>query len=196
MSDQPDYDFILNPAKPPKRPLLNGSSMKQRILVVAGALLVIIVLLTIGSKLLGASAAKNNEALIDLAAYQTAMKTIISTGSKKARDEALRNKAITAQYTLESDLQQTSGVLKKRRVAVPKDFASRYKASEAVTLLEEADKANNFDSAYTDVYNEKMAKYKEKLTEVFGNVSSADQTMVRAHLGHVKILLGETVSTP
>ena len=192
---EPNYDFIMNSSKSSKKSLLPNGSMKQRIITVGAVTALLIVVAMIASNLLSAAANKGSSQLIDLAAYQTALKTIIAVGADKSRDATLKNNATTAKYTLESDYQQLTKIIKSRGIKIPKDFATRYNTTTLTTQLDEADKANRFDEEFTEVYKDKLTNYKTKLSETYYAIGDTDKTVILNLNSNVKVLLGEQSST-
>lgn len=188
---QQNYDFIMNPGHSPKQSLLNGASMKQRIIAVGILIVIVIILFSVGSSFLNSSANAGNDKIIDLAAYQSQLKSVIALGADKSRDSSLKNKAITAKYALESDYQTTANIIKKRGLKLPGDFATRYNTAALVQQLEAADKANNFDAEYSTMYTEKLGNYKTKLAEIYQGVAAPDQPTIKKFNENAKLLLGE-----
>lgn len=188
---EPNFDFIMNPNKSSKRSMLPNGSMKQRIITVGGIGAILIVVVIIAANVLGSLANKGSGQLIDLAAYQSALKSIVAIGAEKGRDATIKNKATTAKFALESDYQQLVGVLKTKGVKTPKDFATRYNTATVTKQLDDAEKANRFDEEFTQVFNEKLATYKTKLSQTYQAVSGSDKQLILNQNNNVKVLLGE-----
>jgi hypothetical protein len=134
---------------------------------------------------------KSNNTVIDLIAYQSELKRIIALGVDKSRDSTTKNKAITATYTLESDYQQTVKIINARHLKPTKSALAKYTGKETDTLLDAADKANNFDEKYNQIYLEKLTKYKAKLAEVFPELKPNEQVIIKSQNNNVKVLLGD-----
>lgn len=193
MDEQPNYDFIMNPTKSraPK-----SSSMKQRIIVVAVSAIILMVAVLIANALLSSGTKNASNSLIDLIAYQSELKRIITTGVEDSRSIEIQNKAVTASNVLETHLKDSQAMLRNRRVALPKDISSRYASPEIDKQLEDAKKANQFDSVYSAVYSEKLLNYQTKLRESFPALSAPEQEKLRGANESVKILLGQNQSNP
>lgn len=189
-SSQPNFDFIMNPSKGSNH---GGSisSKKQRIIIFAGGIVLVLIATIIISSLISANTGKAGKAIVDLAAYQTELKRVIGLGNDKTRDATLHNKSITASYTLESDYQQTVKMLNARKIKPGKDFATKYAGQQTDQLLDAADKSNNFDAKYEEVFKEKLTKYKAKLAEVYPLLAPNEKQAIKSQSDHVKILLGE-----
>lgn len=188
--DQPNYDFILNPQKP-QRSRLAMNSMKQRILVVGGAIGVLIVVIVLLSSIIGGLGSKSNEQFLDLAAYQSELGRVLELGAERARSTATKNKAVTASYTLNTDYQRTVTIINNRGVKPPKDLLARYKGGDSDQKLDAAEKANNFDSVYEEIYKEKLTNYRAKLNEIYPSLAPNEQAVLKDYSNHAKLLLGE-----
>src|SRR5579884_2289586 len=102
-SPQPQsYDFILNPQKPPRRPLFSGSaSLPVRIAIVVGGLLILLIIFTIFKNLLAGkpkldsmvTVAQDQQEMIHLSANNNQLQNL-STASQDL--------AATAQLSLNS----------------------------------------------------------------------------------------------
>ena len=154
----------------------------------------LIVSIIIGS-LISAATGKAGNTVVDLAAYQTELRRIVSLGNDKVRDSTLRNKSLTATYTLESDLQLTNKMLAARGIKAPKNLATRYKSVTSDQTLDAAEKSNSYDTAYQQIYTEKLTKYKAKLSEVYPQLNAKEQVLIKQQSDHAKLLLGETLSS-
>jgi len=195
MDQQPNYDFIMNSSKP-KGAGLTMASKKQRILVVIGGAIGLLVATLIIGGLLGSSANKSNNQLLDLVAYQSELKRVIALGTTRARSADTLNKAITASYTLDSDYQRSVSMVKARGIAAPKDLTARYAGKSSDTALDDAEKANAFDQKYEELYKEKLTNYKAKLSEVYQSLNPGEQVIVKSQSDNAKILLGESTTVP
>jgi len=192
---QPNFDFIMNPSKGGKGSGFNATSKMRRIIIFIGGVILLLILTLVVSGLVKKNANKAGNSVVDLASYQIELKRIIALGKEKTRDSGLRNKALTASYTLESDYQLTLKILSSRGIKPSKDFATKYAGKQTDELLDSADKSNNFDTKYDEIYKEKLTKYKTKLSEVYPLLKPAEQKIVKAQSDNAKILLGETVAT-
>lgn len=194
-SDQPkpNYDFITSVGKPPKRSFLTGNSKKQRIIIFLGGITILIIVTLIIGSVIGAANSKAGNNLIDLAAYQNELSRVIGIGATKSREAGLKNKAITAKYVLNSDYQLSARMIKARKIKIPKDFATRYSSTVTDKLLEDAEKANDFDAQYQAIYTEKLTNYKAKLAEIYPTLSPAEQVIIKQQNTDAKILLGESI---
>ncbi len=190
MPEQPDFDFIMSSSKPRRQNLLAGNSPKQRAIVFGGGFVIAIALFMLANYFLNAGNRAASEKLIDLAAYQVILRDILAIGGEKARDSTIKNNAITARYTLDTDAKATSKLIEERGSKLPKNFSAKYASPTLITQLEESEKANSFDTEYTKVYNEKLASYRQKLVDIYPSLNDKEKAVIKGQSDHVKILLG------
>jgi hypothetical protein len=189
----PNFDFIMNSPKQ-KSGRLAMDSKKKRIMVVGiGAVTVLIVVLVLKA-IIGNVGGKSNNQVLDLAAYQYELKRVISLGNERARSSGTKNKALTASYTLESDYKLTVKIVNSRGIKPPKELTARYAGSQNDQALDAAEKANNFDTKYEEIYKEKLTNYKTKLAEIYPSLTPAEQALIKKQNDHAKLLLGEQIA--
>lgn len=192
--DNPNFDFIMNPQKQSGGRLAMNSP-KKRIMLVLSIFGALIVILVIGGAIIGSLGGKSNDQVLDLVAYQSELKRIIALGNDKARSSETKNKALTASLTLESDYQQTVKIVNARKIKTPKNLTARYAGTQSDQALDAADKANNFDAKYEELYKEKLTKYKAKLAEIYPSLSPAEKNIIKKSSDNAKLLLGEDINT-
>jgi hypothetical protein len=191
--NQPNFDFIINPeTQKGSGRLLN--SKKQRIITVVVGIVVLLVVTMVASTVIKSISGKSNDQVLDLVAFQSELKRVIALGNDRSRSADTKNKALTATYTLESDYQQTLKIMNSRSIKAPKDLTARYAGNQSDQALDAAEKANNFDAKYEEIYAEKLTKYKAKLSEVYPSLKPAEQAIVKKQSDNAKALLGETTA--
>jgi hypothetical protein len=164
-------------------------------MMVIGAFGILIVVVVVGSAIIGNLGGKSNDQVLDLVAYQSELKRVIALGTDKARSSATKNKALTASLTLESDYQQTVKIVNSRKIKTPKNLTARYAGTQSDQALDTADKANNFDAKYDEIYTEKLTKYKAKLAEIYPSLTPAEKNIIKKSSDNAKLLLGEETET-
>lgn len=188
-SDHPNFDFIMNPGK--QGAGYGADAKKRRIITVLVGVVIILTLTLIVGKVISSTANKSNEQLMDLVAYQAELKRVIGLGVEKSRSSTTKNKAITATYTLESDYQQTAGIIRAKGIKTPKNLTARYAGGTSDQELDTADKANAFDAKYEELYKQKLTNYKVKLADIYPNLSPSEQAIIKKQNENAKLLLGE-----
>lgn len=190
----PSYDFILNPANPKRQVLFAPNSTGGKIGFIIGILTLLLVVLVGFNALVGASANRAANNLTDLVAYQTELGRIIRLNENKARDQELNTKSLTAGYMLQSHTNQTTALLKTRKVKVASKQLAKYSSKTSDTALNTAEQANNFDAVYTELYTEKLSSYKTKLSSVYPSLSPREKNIIKTQNTEIKTLLGEPVT--
>lgn len=186
---QPDYSFIMSSPERPKRALLNTTTKMGRIGVTAGFGGLILVLLIVFGGLIRSATSQGTKDMADLVAYQAELARVLSLGNEKTRSAELRTKAVTSSYTLKSQYQVTTKLVKKRGVTVKKTDLVKYKGTANDTALSDAEKANRFDEVYAAIYTEKLTAYQAKLAATYLKVNKNEQLTLKAMNEAVKTLL-------
>ncbi len=185
---QPNYDFILQSPQKPQRSF-TPSGKTGRIITVGGMALVGFILIMVFSSIMSAAGNQASNDLQDLAAYQTELRRVISLGKDRTRDSDLHIKALTASYSLQSQYQTSVGLLKIRKTKLNTKQLSKYNGKSSDTALDAAEKANNFDQVYADLYTEKLTNYQTKLASIYPHLGPNEQKQLKAMNEGVKALL-------
>jgi hypothetical protein len=188
ISPQPNYDFIMQ--APQKSSRFGGGDKKQRIKVVAIFALVLITVIVILAAIFSSGGNKGSASLVDLAAYQTELTRVVTIGTTDAQNGSTRATAQIASMSLSTDLARTQALLKQRGIkSTPKDLLL-YKSTKLDDQLAAAKKANSFDDTYKQLFDEKMASYEKKLSEVYASQNSANvQAILKDYNEHAKLLV-------
>lgn len=168
------YDFITNPAPPPKRPLLSSGSLKQRILLIGGGLLVLLVLISIVSTLLSSGSKSATNALKRVVAQQAEIVRLAELGAKDGQSSELRAYALNIAYSLRSDQAVLSGTLADSGVKItPQELASA-KDTQADSTLEAARSSNRYDEAFHALMQTQLDGYLSRIEAAHKEVSNPD----------------------
>ncbi len=169
MQPQSQYDFITNPGKPPKKPLLpSGNSMQTRIFIFLGGVVVLIILGVIVASLLSSGGNKQKETLTKAAQQQTELIRVSAIGIEKARDSSTRNLATTINLSLQSDQQKLLGHVKvsAKQLALGKN-------SQTDVSLTSAEQSNKFDEVFKQTMQTQLTAYQKSLKTAYDGSSSA-----------------------
>ena len=165
------YDFIVNPAKAPKKSFLSGGSKPKKILMAVGILTVIVMLLAVVASVTGGTNSKDD--YTKLLQQHAELIRVAALGEKSAKDTPAKNLAITTRLTLESQqatinsLAISSGIKKidNKVVALGKDTATDKK-------LTDAGQVNRFDEVFIAILNDQLAAYQTTLKKVYDSSKS------------------------
>lgn len=164
--------------------------------VVIGALLLIIGGFIFFS-LIGSQSNDDTSALKDLVAYQTEMGRIITLGVDVARDSSVKARATTARLSFLSDLNQVRTFMKSNDLSMSAEELAKYKTTSIDQQFDAAKQANNFDAVFTEVIDEKLDNYKNKLAEVFATQSNDSvKNGLRTFRDHADLLMSTYPPTP
>lgn len=105
--------------------------------------------------------------LIDLAAYQTELARVIDIGVKNSPDSNTQGTARTASLTIISDLIRTKKMIASKSAKIGKNDLAKYLTNSIDTDLDSAKTANNFDTVFTKLLDDKLEDYKLRLASVF-----------------------------
>lgn len=158
--NSPNYDFILNPQKPPKQSLFGGRSIVQRVLIISVIALLAIILMIFVSSLLGKDGKVQKERLLALAQAQTEIIRVTAIASEKASDTSVKTLAATTRMTTESDKKAIITALTNRGVKKIEDRQLVLgKNTKSDDLLNEAITNNRFDETYKSILGEQLESY-------------------------------------
>lgn len=176
------YGFIMNaPPKPPRKPLLDGSSMGVRIAVVVGGIVLLIVIGVIASSLLNQGNAAQKQKMLDVAASQAEIIRISTLAEKDITSSSTLNYAKTTKISTQSSQNALAASLKKKGVS-DKAFAAiraSAKNSKNDKTLETAKSTNKYDETYIKLINESLTNYQKLLLSAAGGATIAEKKILQ-----------------
>lgn len=194
------YGFIMNaPPKPPRKPLLNGSSMGVRIAVVAGGVVLLIVIGAIVSTLLNQGNKAQTQKMLDVAASQAEIIRISTLAEKDITSSSTLNYAKITRLSTQSSQNELAAALKKKGVSEKSLTATRANAknTKADKTLETAKSSNKFDEAYIKLINESLTSYQKLLQSAAGGATKTEKIVLQtAYDGAVTLKKNDSSATP
>lgn len=188
-SGQPNYDFILNPQKPQKQPVLSGTSALQRAMIFGGLFVVLIIAAIIIISLFGKGSNVQKQRLIEIAQTQTEIIRITAIASDKSRDVTTRTLAATTRLTTESDKYEVMNALSARGIKETKDLPlSLGRNTKSDTLLEEATSNNRFDETYKEILTSQLESYHRLLQQAKSSGTAAEQEILDTASGSIELI--------
>lgn len=174
---QGQYDFIMNPAKPPKKSPLGsllpsgGSSLRHRLLVVvAGGGLLLVILFMVSSFIFKGSGSADD--LVAVALQQTELMRVADIGSSKAHTADALNLARTTKLTISSQQQTLLPVIKSQGRKLEAKDLNAGKNAETDRILSSAEQSNQFDEVFISTLQTSIANYQKALKKAYDNSSS------------------------
>lgn len=175
MSNQNQYDFIINEEKkykaPSKKGKNNGSSL-GRIGIVIGGLFGLIVIGMLLVMVFTSNSDSTGEKLIGISAKQTEIVRIASLGATSARTTTGKNYATTVRATIQADLTTTQALITKSGVKVDPALISAAKNTKTDQLLNAASQNNKFDEVFIAQMNTLLTSYQTDLQKLYKETSN------------------------
>ena len=159
---QPNYDFIVNPTPPPRRPVLGGSSMLSRILIAGVGLIILIVAFSVIKGLL--SGGGNQAAMLHVVQDQQEI-IHLTTAAVQVQSISTTNKnfAVTANLVATSQKSQLLAYLQTQHQKVSAAQVNLKLNSSLDTSLTTAIAANTYDQTFSDIMNSQLTDYEAAL---------------------------------
>lgn len=176
--DPSQYDFITNPAQPPKKSLLpkiaagggGGSKSRLLVMIVAGLGILTVVLLLFGLIFRGGGSSK--EQMLKVAREQSAVIAVATIGTQKAGSTDTKSLANSVVLTLTSDQQAAIAQLAKNGTKLKeKDYAAAADA-EISQKLSVAEQNGTFDVAFESTLKELLAAYQQNVQRAYVSTES------------------------
>jgi hypothetical protein len=186
---QGDYDFILNPDKPPKKSGLSfgGSPKVGRIILILGGLFVAVIIIAVIM-----SATKNSgfdkPTMLAVAQDQTEILRLVDYGTKNAQSQTLTNFNATAAASIKSDRAAylvyvaTNGLKPKAT-----DLDLKHDAT-VDTQLTSAISASTFDATYKSLMDKELSEYQADLSAAYKKVGPKGQAVLKSQFNNAKLL--------
>lgn len=177
------YDFIMNPAAPPKKPLLpSGSNLAVRIGLVAGGLLVLLILFSIVKSLVVQS--PDLTGFVVIAQDQQELIHLVSNTASNGQSGLSsnnKNLAATAQLSLSSNQSRVLQYLAANHKKVRSKDLNLKLSSTLDNQLANAQTAGTYDSTFQSIIASQLKTYISDLSSTYRS-SSAKQQKGRALL--------------
>jgi hypothetical protein len=192
---QPNYDFIVNPGKPPKHLPTAGGSKLSRILIVGGGLILLIIVFSIGKGLL--SGGGNQAALALVVADQQEIIHLSTAATQQPNISSTnQNFAITGKLVVTSEQTQLLKYMAQQKQKVS-DKQLRLKVSAAVDKqLLGAVASSTYDQTFQEVMKSLLTDYATALQVAYKQSSGANaRKLLKAEYNSAQ-LLQRQLATP
>lgn len=163
------YEFIMNPAKPPKKPAVNlgGQSTLQRVAIFGGGLVILIILVVIVAGLISSSGKAGTEDLVAVAQEQTELARVATDGTQNATSQATQNLAGNVSLSMTSANAQLLAYLKTTGQKVGTKTLTIKHTATTDTTLANAKTDSTYDTAFTTIIQADLASYTAELQKAF-----------------------------
>lgn len=173
--NSPDYGFIVQPPKPPRRGLSlpgfsGGSSLVVRIIIALGGLLVLLIIFAVMKSLL--SGGGNTQILVTVAQDQQEMIHILSGTGQNGQQQAVlsasnQNFAATAQLSLTSAQTQLITYMKTNGKKASTKTLSLKVSPATDQQLTTAASNSTYDTTFKQIMQSKLTNYESALNAAY-----------------------------
>lgn len=190
-SNQPNYDFIINPAKPASK--LSFRVMKSkplRLAMVAAVAVVFLIIFVVAKSLLGGGVS-NIAALTSVVQYQQAL-THISTAAElqTGASATTLNSAATIQASVSSADQQLLAYFKSNGQSISKTVANQKISTATDALLKAAAASGTYDTTYRTTMQTLLSAYEQALKQAYAvTTGSKGQALLNSEYSDAQLLL-------
>ena len=187
------YDFIVNPDKPPKTPLLTGgSSLAVRVAVVSGGLLVLLIAFIVLKGIIAGSP-KLDSMLTVAQDQQELIHLTTNTGQQQNLSTANQNLAATAQLSLNSAQDQLVNYMTKNGFKVKPKVLTQKVSTSIDTQLTNAATAGTYDQTFQDTIKSQLNTYTDDLKQAYGQISGKNgRALLSSDYNQAQLLLSQT----
>jgi hypothetical protein len=187
------YDFIVNPGSPPKKPLIpkvGGGSFAMKLIFLVGGAVILIILMWIVGNILGGSKV-NTADIITLTQMQEEISRVADQG-KDATAQNLKNTAMGTKLSAVSQQQAWLEFLGAEGVEVDDKELALKKNDATDAQLEEAKSSSTFDLAFNEIMETYLQDYADTLKTDFAKAADeTERTLLSNHYAQVQLLLKE-----
>lgn len=166
------FDFIMNPQKPAKKPVLlpGGNSQFGKLALILGGLVVLVILVAVVASLMGGKS-PNLTAMTTVAQDQAELARVAKLGESQATNQTLSNAAISIDLTALSANQQLVSYLATNGHKLGDKELSLKRDSRTDTQLKTAEDASNFDPTYAGVLETQLNTYQHDLKTAYASAT-------------------------
>lgn len=184
------YEFIMNPQKPKKPPLLvGGNSMLQRVLIAVSGLTLLVIVGVIASSVLTAGSKEKTAGLLAVAQDQTELIRVATDGTQHATTLPGQNLAQNVLASVTSDNAALLSYMSKNGLkATSKELSLKHSKSVDTTLASAVENST-YDSAFKDVIRKDLDAYGAALQKAIrANPGPKGKTLLSNQYAAAKLL--------
>ena len=189
-SSNNEYDFILNPQKQPRPPLvdLSGTSMIKKILIFSVGIIFLFILIASGLSFLNKSSNAQGQKLLGIVQAQAEIVRVATAAQEKITSKELLYRTINVQYSVSSSQQQLTGTLSGRGMKIDaKKLAQGQNPQNDATLLEGEQNAK-FDETYEALLTQQLQNYYLQLKDAYNSSSAKEKAILDIAFDQLTIL--------
>ena len=162
------YQFIVDPAKAPRKRIVpTGNSTAGRLVIGLASLFVLLIIFVVVKDLLGGSGGLNQASLINVAQDQTELIHLSTGGVQDAVSETTKNFAITTQLATTSQLNSLLAYLKAHGIKGSSSELTLKQSPAIDSQLNAALATTTFDPTFTSIMQSGLATYEKDLKQAY-----------------------------
>lgn len=186
-----EYEFIMNPGTPPKKPLLNlgeASMLKRGIFAGAGLLILIMVVSVIFSFLNGAGRA-HQDRLLEIAQTQSEIIRVAESAQEKIGERDLLFLANNVVLTFKSSQQDIASALTERGIKKVEKKLTDAENPENDAVLIEGEQNGKFDETYRALLEQQLNNYGIQLQAAYEGSNAKEKQILETAFSQIDLLV-------
>jgi len=188
----PQYNFIMDAGKQPKKGLsLPKLNLPRPIKIAIGGIIALFLIIVLSSLLFGNKSSRYQPYLTVMARGQEIAR-VSALAKDDSQDQTVQNLASTVQTTLLSQQSQITAYLKSNKASFSAKQLAGDKSSASDSLLQTAAQNNNLAAAYSNYLKQNLATYKNDLSAAFAKATPKGKLILNSAYDSAQTLL----STP
>lgn len=191
------YDFIRNYGTNKQRvPLLSGTSLKNRILIVVGGVMVLLLLVWVFAAIVSRASNASAAALIALAQRQTELARISQQPVQRATAAATQTFAVTTQLSLLTDQQTFVSFLSHHGISVSAKTLQATANAQTDAALQTAQTAGTYDQTYISIAQSELTSYEQALKQTYTSAKNlSERQLLSQAYDNAKLLSQQSSQT-
>lgn len=191
-----NYDFIMNPGKPPRKSLFSGgnSSPAVRLLLIVGAVAIIIFILGILLVILRGGSS-NQSAMLSVLQDQDELTHLSTAGTQSSGTQTNKNVSATLSIVMPSEQTTLLNYLSQGGYK-PNSKQLALKESAALdTQLQTAQSSSTFDTVYASALEQQLTTYMRDLNTAYKDAGNQTRQVIKARYDNAQLLLTQLKGT-
>jgi hypothetical protein len=186
------YDFIMNPAKPPKRgPTggISGNSFIIKIVFLVGGLVVVMIVVAVAMNIfLGDKT--NLDTIVSLAQTEQEIARVNGTLSRDLVGQPLKEASMNTELTAKSHIQTWNAFLAKYDRKTDATLLALKQDATTDKRLQIAVQTSTFDNTFTSIVRKELTDYAAEIKQAYqGATNTQEKTIMNSQYKDVQLLL-------
>lgn len=183
-----EYDFIVNPAKPPSKSFLTGKSQTKMIIIFLSLVILVIAVVLIGINML-TSNDSTTESLVKVTQQQNELIRISTSSISKTKTEKAKQLATVSSMVITTDQKTLLTYLTKQKRKVNQKELALTKNKKADEILTTASNNGRYDEAFIQVMTELLESYQKTLQTNYDSVNDKGKEILKSSFDNVTLII-------